>query len=143
MFAKISAALVIATALSGAASAATVEVEMLNKGKEGTMVFKPSFVHIQPGDTVKFIAADKGHNAEAIEGLIPEGAEPFAGKINEEIEITPEVPGIYGVKCKPHFAMGMVMTIAVGEDVDVPADYLERRLPPKARDRLEEALSNL
>nr|WP_162787114.1 pseudoazurin [Notoacmeibacter marinus] len=143
MFARISAAMVIALALAGAATAATVEVEMLNKGEEGTMVFEPAFVRIQPGDTVKFIAADKGHNAESIKGMIPEGAEPFAGKINEEIEVTLEAPGIYGVMCKPHFAMGMVMTIAAGDEAEMPANYLEGRLPPKAKQRLENSLSNL
>ena len=92
---------------------------------------------------MKFLATDKGHNAESIPEMIPEGAEPFKGKINEEIEITLDVPGMYAVKCLPHFAMGMVMTIAVGEDVALPADYLEGRLPPKAKERFSDQLSDL
>ncbi len=37
---------------------------MLNKGLDGgIMVFEPTLVQIEPGDTVKFVAADKGHKA--------------------------------------------------------------------------------
>ncbi|RLQ87920.1 pseudoazurin [Notoacmeibacter ruber] len=143
MFARISAALAIATVLSGSAWAETFEVQMLNRGEEGTMVFEPSFIQIAPGDTVKFIATDKSHNAQSVDEMIPEGAEPFVGKINQEVDITPEVPGVYVVKCNPHFAMGMVMTIAVGEEAQAPEGFLEHRLPRNAKKRLEEQLSNL
>jgi hypothetical protein len=68
--------------------------------------------------------------------------EGFAGKINEEIEVTLISEGVYGVMCKPHYAMGMVMTIAVG-DAEPPADFSEGRLPPKAKERFEEQLGNL
>ena len=90
------------------AGAAEFEVKMLNKGAEGAMVFEPSLLKIAPGDTVKFLATDKTHNAESIKGMIPEGAKPFVGKINEEITVTFEQPGIYGIKCLPHYGMGMV-----------------------------------
>ncbi|MGR3677709.1 MAG: plastocyanin/azurin family copper-binding protein, partial [Paracoccaceae bacterium] len=66
----------------------------------------------------------------------PEGGDQFKGKINEEIEVTLDVEGVYGVMCKPHYAMGMVMTIAVGA-VDVPEDFLEGRVPKKAKARFE------
>lgn len=141
MFAKTGATLAAILMLSGAAWAETVEVQMLNKGEAGTMVFEPAFVKIAPGDTVKFLATDKGHNAEGIKEMMPEGAEDFKGKINEEIELTLEIPGYYGVKCTPHFAMGMVMTIEVGEQ-DVPAEFLEGRLPKKAKERFEEQLAS-
>lgn len=145
MFIKTATAFATATALliSGAAWAETVEVKMLNKGEAGTMVFEPAFVQIAPGDTVKFVATDKSHNAESILEMMPEGAEAFKGKINEEIEVTFDVEGLYGVKCTPHFAMGMVMTVAVGEGVEVPAEFLEGRLPKKAKERFVEQLENL
>ena len=94
--------------------AAEFEVKMLNKGAEGAMVFEPSLLKIAPGDSVKFLAADKMHNAESIAGMIPEGEKKFAGKINEEITVTFERPGIYGIKCLPHHGMGMVAMIVVG-----------------------------
>lgn len=130
-------------ALGGALAAETFEVKMLNKGEGGTMIFEPASLRIAAGDTVKFIAADKGHNAESVKGMIPEGAEAFAGKINEEIDVTLTEPGLYGVKCKPHWGMGMVMVIAVG-DVEVDADsFLAGKMPKKAKAKFEESLSGL
>lgn len=108
-------ALLMMLGAAGTAFAGEVEVKMLNKGTEGVMVFEPSFVQIQPGDAVKFVAADKGHNAESIEAMSPEGATSFAGKVNEEPSIVFDKPGVYGVKCKPHYAMGMVVLIVVGQ----------------------------
>jgi pseudoazurin len=109
------AALAGAVSLTGAADAAEIQVKMLNKGAEGAMVFEPALVKIAPGDTVKFIATHKGHNAELIDAMLPEGAAKFAGKIDEEIAVTFEKPGVYGYKCKPHYGMGMVGLIVVGD----------------------------
>jgi pseudoazurin len=109
--------------LGVAAEAAEVEVKMLNKGAEGVMIFEPSLLKIAPGDTVKFLATDKGHNAETIKGMLPEGAEAFVGKINQEIVFTFDKPGIYGIKCQPHYGMGMVAMIVVG----TPANETEAR----------------
>ena len=61
------AALCLLAATASAALAANFEVLMLNKGTDGkTMGFSPSFLQIEPGDTVTFIPVDKGHNAETI-----------------------------------------------------------------------------
>lgn len=132
------AALIIA---AGPALAANVDVHMLNKGEAGTMVFEPALVQIAPGDTVTFIPTDKSHNAETIKDLLPEGAEPFKGKINEQLVITFDVPGAYGIKCLPHFAMGMVMAVVVG---DAPANLdaiKAAKMPKPARTRLDDALA--
>lgn len=107
--------------MSGAlapAGAAEIEIRMLNRGADGVMVFEPALVKMSPGDSVKFIAADRGHNAEAIPGMVPDGAAAFAGKMDEEVAITFDKPGIYGVRCKPHYGMGMVAMIVVGEPVN-------------------------
>jgi pseudoazurin len=102
------------TTVAAGASAAEVEVKMLNKGSEGMMVFEPALVKIGPGDTVKFIAADKGHNAKTIKGMLPADATPFAGKSGQDIAVTFDKTGVYGVKCLPHYGMGMVAMIVVG-----------------------------
>jgi len=143
MFRTLMTSAAIAIALGGAAFAETFEVQMLNRGESGTMVFEPAALRIAPGDTVKFIATDRGHNAESVDGMMPEGAEAFAGKINEEIEVTFTEAGFYGVQCKPHFAMGMVMVIAVGDEAAAPDSFLEGRMPRKAKERFEQALSGL
>src|ERR1700741_3282481 len=101
--------------------AAEVEVKMLNKGAEGMMVFEPALVKIEPGDTVKFVATDKSHNAATIKGMLPEGAAPFAGKMNEDVVVTFDKPGAYGVKCMPHYAMGMVALVVVGKPDNLDA----------------------
>jgi pseudoazurin len=82
------------TTIAGAA--AEVEVKMLNKGAEGLMVFEPALVKIEPGDTVKFVATDKGHNAESIKGMFPADAVPFVGKNGEDVTVTFDKPGAYG-----------------------------------------------
>jgi pseudoazurin len=104
--------------MTGATWAAEFDVKMLNKGAKGAMVFEPDLVKIAPGDTVHFIATDKTHHAETIKGMIPDGAAEFVGKASEDITVTFTVPGVYGVKCKPHYAMGMVALIVVGEPVN-------------------------
>jgi len=101
-------------AMAGGAAAAEVEVKMLNKGAEGLMVFEPSLIKIAPGDTVKFVSTDKSHNAETIKGMLPDGGAPFAGKMNEDVAVKFDQAGIYGVKCAPHYAMGMVAMVVVG-----------------------------
>ena len=105
--------------LAGSARAAEVEVKLLNKGADGVMVFEPAFVKIAPGDTVKFVSTDKGHNAESIKGMHPEGATPFVGKNNEDIAVKFEQEGVYGIKCLPHYGMGMVAMIVVGNPGNV------------------------
>ena len=114
-------AAVASLALSGAALAAEVEVQMLNKGETGAMVFQPEVVKIAPGDTVVFKATDAGHNAETIKGLLPDGAEAFAGKMGKDVSVTFDKEGVYGVKCKPHVSMGMVAVVVVGEPVNLDA----------------------
>lgn len=112
-------ALVAVLGFAGAAGAAEVEVKMLNKGADGVMVFEPALVKINPGDTVKFVAADKGHNVESVETMLPEGGKTFIGKMSEEIAVTFDKPGVYGYKCKPHYGMGMVGMVVVGEPANL------------------------
>ncbi len=136
-------AVMAALSLATTAAAADFEVHMLNKGKAGAMVFEPSLVKVAPGDTVTFIPTDKSHNAETVKDLIPEGAKPFKGKINETVKVTFDVPGAYVVKCTPHLGMGMVALVVVG---DAPAN-LEAvktgKLPKKARERLDADIAAL
>ena len=122
------------TLLITPAFAANFEVHMLNKGDTGTMVFEPALTRVAVGDTVTFIPVDKGHNAETVPGMLPEGAEPFKGRISTEIAVTFDVPGAYGVKCTPHFGMGMVALVVVGEPANL-AQIQAVKVPKKAEDR--------
>ncbi|MBB4105359.1 pseudoazurin [Allorhizobium borbori] len=122
------------------AMAETFDVKMLNRNDTGPMPFEPEYLVIKPGDTVRFIAADPGHNAATIAGMIPGDGKKFTGKINEEIEVTLTAEGIWGIKCSPHYTMGMAMLIQVGNrgatEADLPAD-----LPVAARKRMLEILA--
>ncbi|MBP0437174.1 pseudoazurin [Tianweitania sediminis] len=128
-----------ALAVAGPAFAADHKVEMLNKGEKGAMVFQPDFIEAAPGDTVTFIPVDKGHDAESIKGMLPEGVEPFKGKINQEITVTLDKEGVYGVKCTPHYGMGMVALIKVGEPTNLEAAR-EAKNPGKAKTKMNELL---
>lgn len=122
--------------LATGAAAETFEVKMLNRGEDGMMVFEPAFVEAQPGDTVRFLPTDKGHNVESIDGMLPDGFEAFKTRFNEEFELTVDAEGLYGVKCTPHYGMGMVALIQVGEPVNLAAaqDVNQRG---KAADRFD------
>ncbi|KAJ29135.1 MAG: pseudoazurin [Sulfitobacter litoralis] len=141
MIRTLATGLALAALMGSAAFAETFEVQMLNKGETGTMVFEPASLRIAAGDTVKFIPTDKGHNAESVKGMIPDGASPFAGKINQELDVTLTEPGYYGVKCKPHWGMGMVMVIAVGDEAADADSFLAGKMPKMAKTRFEESLS--
>ena len=106
-----------AIALGGtvAAQAAEYQVQTLNMSAHGMFQFEPQQLKIQPGDTVHFVAKDKGHNVESIDGRLPDGATPFKGAINQDVTVTFTKPGVYGFKCTPHYGMGMVGLIVVGD----------------------------
>lgn len=130
--------------LAAPSGAAEHEIMMLNKGADGqTMVFEPAFLKIEPGDTVTFRATDRTHNAETIPAMLPEGGETFKGRINEEISVTFTVPGVYGYKCLPHYAMGMVGAIQVGDDPVNLDEAKAARHPGRARDRMAAVLEQV
>ncbi|HEX2147459.1 MAG TPA: pseudoazurin [Pseudorhizobium sp.] len=148
MFKTAKTAFVLAVGLAAfafPALGAEIEVKMLNKGTDGqAMVFEPAAIKAAPGDVIKFIPGDKGHDAAAVKGMIPEGAEEFKGKMNQEIAITVEKEGAYVVKCTPHLGMGMVALIVVGDGTPANLDAVKTgKLPKKARERIDAAAAEL
>ncbi|WP_283193809.1 pseudoazurin [Rhizobium sp. AN80A] len=134
------AALIASTAPS---MAADHQIQLLNKGADGVMVFEPGFVKIASGDTVTFVPTDKSHNVETYKGLIPEGATEFKSKPNEQYQAKFDVPGAYVVKCTPHAGMGMVALIEVG---DKPANLeaiKSAKVPNPVRKRLDADLAQV
>lgn len=133
-------ALAAAMAFTGTAYGAEHEVLMLNKGAKGAMVFEPDFVQAEPGDTIRFVPTHKSHNAETINGMLPDGAVAFKGKVNEEIVYEVTAQGVYGVKCAPHYGMGMVMLIAVGAPDNLDEAKAVKH-PGKAKTHFDELLA--
>lgn len=131
--------------IAGQAAAGEHTVQMLNNGPGGAMVFSPSVVQARPGDTIRFVATDAGHNAETIAGMLPAGVTPQRGVMGHEFILRVTQPGVYGVKCTPHFSMGMVALIQVG----AAGSNLEAvraataRTPPLARRRFTEMLTRI
>jgi len=128
------------------AFAKTHEVQMLNKNPDNakqTMVFSPAYLHIESGDTVIFKATDKGHNSVSMKGMIPEGATAWKSKMNKDFEITLDAQGIYAYKCLPHYGMGMVGIIQVGDDTSNLEAVQSAKAPKKARAAFDGALENV
>lgn len=112
-----SAALILFVAVSPAAGTEHF-VKMLNidpQSPDRQHVFEPNVLFIEPGDTVTFVATDRGHNTATKRGMVPNGAEGWNGAIDEEVSVTLTVPGTYGYICLPHLEMGMVGLILVGD----------------------------
>ena len=97
--------------------AADHTVEMLSSSNGEMMVFKPAVLKIAPGDTVTWKATNPGHNTASIAEMTPDASLVWNGKINEELKITFNKEGVYGYKCTPHYILGMVGIIAVGNDL--------------------------
>ena len=91
-------------------------IEMLSSSDGQMMVFKPAVLKINPGDTVTWKASNPGHNTASINEMSPDNALQWDGKINEEVKITFSKEGVYGYKCTPHYILGMVGIVSVGDN---------------------------
>lgn len=94
--------------------AKTIVVEMKDSGPEGAMVFVPSFIKAMPGDTIRFVPTNPVHNAELIPTMVPAGVGPAKGAIGKQFDLVVTAPGVYGIKCAPHYSLGMVALVQVG-----------------------------
>ena len=114
-----------------------ITVKMLDMGPDGAMSFSPGFVKANVGDTIHFVPANGTHNAETIASMLPDGVSSSVGGMGQAFDLKLTAPGVYGVKCKPHYSMGMVMLIQAGNG---PSANLAKAkavaLPPFAKKRM-------
>ena len=103
------------TVMTSYAFSEDFEVNMLNQGAEGVMVFEPSVLNISVGDTVTFKPTNPGHNSASIAGMIPTGANSWDGGMSQEVKVTFTEEGTYVYQCTPHLMMAMVGVITVGD----------------------------
>ena len=101
--------------LSNNIHSAEHQIKMLSSSNGQMMVFEPPVLKIKKGDTVKWISTQPGHNSASINEMLPKGAKSWEGAVNEEISVNFNVEGIYGYKCSPHYILGMVGLIIVGD----------------------------
>lgn len=131
------------TATPATAFAKDHVVKMINDDGAGNyMIFEPDYIKANVGDTVTFVSTDPGHNAETMPEIWPEGAAPFKGEISKDVTFTIEKPGVYGVKCLPHYMMGMIALVEAGDPVN--ADQVKAYEPPAmAKERFDGIAANL
>lgn len=136
-------AAVLGLALAAAPAAAKdIMVKMKNQGAGGMMVFEPAYVTAVVGDRVHFLPTDPGHNAEPITGMMPDGVTAPIGALNKEYLLTLDKAGLYGIKCKPHYSMGMIALIKAGAGTPTNlAAATAIKLPPLAAKRMTPLLA--
>ncbi len=132
-----------ALAAASPAMAKDVIVHMKNTGKDGMMVFEPAFVKAAVGDAIHFVPTDMSHNAETIVGMVPDGVAHSIGGMNKEMVLKIGKAGLYGIKCKPHFSMGMVALVQVGKAPANLAAVRAAKLPPLAAKRMVPLLAQV
>ena len=129
------------SAESHAEGPVTHEVQMLNadpENKRERQVYVPAVVRAMPGDTIKFISVDRGHNAQSNEDWSPEGGTEWKSAINDDFEVTIDVEGAYMYECQPHASAGMIGLILVGDVSGNYEDLKGERFRGKARQRAEQ-----
>jgi pseudoazurin len=130
--------------LSTPALAADTTVEMLNKRDDGAkMVYSQDITTIDVGDTITWVPTSKGHNVEFIAG--PDGWDaPKKSKLNKEVEMTFDTPGVYLYQCTPHKSMGMIAIVVVGELTQEGVDAIKgAKVRGKSKKKLKELLAGL
>ena len=127
-------------AMATPALAEDMTVEMLNKRDDGAkMVYSEDITRIEVGDTVTWVPTSKGHNVEFIAG--PDGWKaPKKSKLNKEVAITFDTPGVYLYQCSPHKSMGMIAIVVVG---DGDNDISKAKVKGKSKKKLKELLADL
>ena len=122
------------------AYAEDMTVEMLNKRDYGAkMVYSEDIARIDVGDTITWVPTSKGHNVEFIAG--PDGWKaPKKSKLNKEVAITFDEPGVYLYQCSPHKTMGMIAIVVVGEGDN---DISKAKVKGKSKKKLKELLADL
>jgi len=92
-------------------------VNLKTTGSNGKMmVFEPMLLQIAVGDTVNFVPSDPSHNAVSFSA--PSDKSNFKTPYGKATKITFNEKGVVLAKCLPHFVMGMIGVIQIGENVD-------------------------
>ena len=120
-----------------------IVVEMLNKRDDGQkMVFSEDVVKVDVGDTIKWVATNKGHNVEFIAG--PDGASlPPKSGLNKDVSITFDKAGVYLYVCTPHKVMGMIGLVVVGNDTSNKDTIASMKMMGRAKKKLASMIGSL
>jgi len=120
-----------------------VEIRMQGNADGSQVWFDPIGLHVEPGQTIRWINLDPGnsHTATAYHPKnldhplrIPEEAEPWNSDYlmpNETFSVTLRVEGVYDFFCIPHEHAGMVGRIIVGHPGKSPPRMSEAQALPE------------
>ena len=133
-------------AMAMPAFAQDVTVEMWNKDpddKSRKMVFSQEIVTIEAGQSVEWLATDKGHNVQIIAG--PEGYElPKKSKLSKDVTLTFDQEGVYVYVCTPHASMGMIGIVVVGDLTQEAVDAIkDAKVKGKSKKKFKALLAEL
>ena len=117
--------------LSARCDAAEHLMRLVTGGEHGRFLFEPPLLFIAPGDSVRFVPEDHMHGVKSIAGMLPVGASPWRGRMGDELVVTLDRPGVYGVKCPAGYKVGMVGLIVVGDQPDNWDQARAVRHPPE------------
>lgn len=115
---RIIASIFLTVAVCNTVYATEHEIKMLNMGADGSMVFEPGYLKVNPGDTVKFVPTDAGHNS--VSSFTPDGGVTWKGDISKEVIVKMDKEGVYLYVCVPHSIMAMAGVIQVGNAANLP-----------------------
>jgi pseudoazurin len=121
-------------------------VEMWNKDPQDSarkMVFSEDVITVAPGASITWLATDKGHNVQFVDG--PDGVE-LAPKsaVNKDVTFTLTEPGVYVYVCTPHATMGMIGIVIVGEATpEAIAMVTDAKVRGQSKKKFEALLSEL
>ena len=123
--------------------AADITVDMLNKRDDGAkMAYSEDISRIDVGDTITWVSTSKGHNVEFIAG--PEGATlPKKSKLNKDVIVTFDTPGVYLYQCTPHKGLGMIALVVVGGDTSNKDDIANAKTFGKSKKILPNLINQL
>ena len=133
-------------AMATSAFADNATVEMWNKDpddKKRKMVFSEEIVVVEPGESVTWLATDKGHNVQMIDG--PDGVDlPKKSKLSKDVTLTFDEPGVYVYVCTPHASMGMIGIVVVGELTQEGIDAVrDAKVKGKSKKKFKTLLAEL
>jgi len=133
--------LAVALLFSFQAMAAEHSVEMLNKDDNGNkMVFSQELLNIEVGDSVTWVATDRGHNVEMVAS--PNDME-LKSKVGKDVTVSFDTPGIYYYWCTPHKGMGMIGLVVVGGDTSNMDQIKKAKAMGKSKKKLQALLDEL
>src|SRR3954452_7408201 len=130
--AVIAVALLVDTAHARVAAAAEHLMRLVTESSNGRFRFEPDLLFAAPGDIVRFLPDDAMHAVKSVAGMVPDGAAPWRGRMGEELAVQLDRPGLYGVKCRAGYEVGMVGLIVVGDSAPNWDEAIAVRHPPAA-----------